>query len=219
MMRRPTMSEMIWPGSPEDAQLASDWAASVSTRVLDWTWRAFDALRLRYLSKVDFSRHPEQLERDLTRQHFVEILLLFASETHGFSSVVPVSEWPEMESRSSATAKPPANDFAFAYVDDRRWAWPIEAKVVRSPGALGEYMKDVTEKFVAGVAAPLTGEGAMIAYLVSCDGNSVLEGIASRLRQHLTVVPEFAGRTHKASFHERTPAPRIRLHHLMMSCN
>jgi hypothetical protein len=219
MTRRPTLSEMIWPDGPEDAYLAIEWAAGVATQVLDWTWRAFDSLKIAHLTKVDFSRHPEQVERDLTRHHFIEIQLLFASETRGFASFVPAPEWPEMETRSSPTAKPPAYDFAFVSVDNRRWAWPIEAKVVTSPGALGEYMKDVSAKFAAGVGAPLVGEGAMIAYLVSCDGDAVLDGIASRLGQILAVVPEFAGRVHKASFHGRTSAPPIRLHHLMMACN
>lgn len=219
MTRRPTASEMIWPDSPDDADVASAWAIGISTQVLSWMWRAFDSLRLDFLNKIDFSQNPEQLERDLTRNHFIEIQLLFKSETQGYSSFVPCAEWPEMETRSSPNAKPPAYDFAFVYVDNRRWAWPAEAKVVKSPGALGEYIKDVNEKFILGRAAPLVGEGAMIAYLVSCDADSVLNNIKSRLGQSLLPVPEFVERAHMFSSHERNPAPNIRLHHMMMKCN
>ena len=217
--RRPTASEMIWPDSPDDADLATTWAVGISSQVLSWMWRAFDSMRNSLFPRIDFTRDPEQLERDLTRNHFVEIQLLFGTETSGYASFVPVHEWPELETRSSSQAKPPAYDFAFIYPDDRRWAWPAEAKVVTSSSALGEYMKDVNEKFIRGVAAPLVGEGAMIAYLISCDADSVLSGIESRLGQRLQPVPKFVDRQHKCSSHGRENAPNIRLHHLMMVCD
>src|SRR5438132_1118940 len=78
---------------------------------------------------------------------------------------------PELLSRSSARAKPPAYDLSFSHVEHDLWQWPIEAKVVLTPKALGEYLRDVQDKFIAGIAAPMIGEGAMIGYLLSGDDN------------------------------------------------
>ena len=67
-----------------------------------------------------------------------------------------------MDSRSTAQAKPPANDLAFVSIDNQNWAWAIEAKVLRSAGSLAEYLKDVNDKFVNGIASPFIGDGGMI---------------------------------------------------------
>lgn len=219
MARRPTFSELVWPEDPDERNLPSEWASSHCVKVLDWTWRAFDVLIAKHASNVDFSQPLEQLERDLVRCHFTEIQLLFANETDGFASIVPQHEWPELESRKSAAAKPPAYDLAFSSTANHRWAWPIEAKVVPTPGTLAEYLKDVNDKFVAGVASPLLGEGAMIAYLLQKDSTDIFfQNLAAKLEQSLKPLPEFAERTHRASEHVRTSNPNLRLHHLAMVC-
>ena len=218
MTRRPTLSEMIWPDDPSDVELAISWARSVTVCILDWMWRSFDAIQLQYLSKIDFTLPMEQIERDLARIHFVQIQKLYAAETQGFSSFHPASEWPEMESRSTASAKPPAYDFAFVAEDNKRWAWPLEAQVLSSSGSLGEYLNDVNQKFVAGIAAPLIGEGAMIGYLLFNDTELTFTTISKRLDQSLERVDEFHERAHRVSWHIRESAPHLRLHHLLMVC-
>ena len=218
MNRRPTFSAFAWPDDPAEADLPIQWACGVATQVLDWTWRAFDAIQANHLMRVDLTQPPEQLERDLTRNHFVEIQILFALETEGYAALVPHHEFPEMESRTSASAKPPAYDLAFVSTANQRWAWPLEAKVVSAPNRLGEYLKDVNDKFVGGVAAPLVGEGAMIAYLLTNETTAVFENLENRLNQPLQMVPEFCERPHRVSRHLRTTAPELRLHHLLMEC-
>lgn len=158
------------------------------------------------------------MERDLTRNHFVQIQVLFAAETDGYAALVPHHEFPEMESRTSPSAKPPAYDLAFVSTSNQRWAWPVEAKVVRSADRLGEYLKDVNDKFLGGIAAPLVGEGAMIAYLLTNDTIAVVENLANRLKQPLQTIPEFRDRPHRLSRHMRAMAPELRLHHLLMEC-
>lgn len=219
MTRRPTFSELVWPSDPDVRELASVWASENCVRVLGWTWRAFDALMAKHAPAVDFSQPMEQLERDLVRCHFVEIQLLFASETDGYATVVPQHEWPELESRKSAAAKPPAYDLAFISTANQRWAWPIEAKVLPTPATLAEYLKDVSDKYVAGVASPLLGDGAMIAYLLQKDSaQAFFQNLAAKLQQSLQLVPEFAERTHRMTDHVRTSNPNLRLHHLAMVC-
>lgn len=219
MTRCPTFSELRWPDDPSDADLPTRWAASVAIHVLDLTWQAFDTLRADHLARIDLRQPLEQLERDLTRNHFIEIQRLFATETDGYSSFVPHHEWPETESRTSPSARPPAYDLAFVSLANRRLAWPIEAKVVPSSHRLGEYLKDVNDKFVGGVAAPLVGEGGMIAYLLTSETATFFENLAERLAQILEQPdPRFRKRPHRISHHSRAAAPDLRLHHLLMPC-
>lgn len=215
MTRRPTMSELIWP---DDDELPKRWAEGVTERILDWTWRAFDEFSQKHLATVDLTQPLEQLERDLVRQHFIEIQILFSVETDGYSSLIPHHEWPEMESRSSAPAKPPAYDLAYVCERNRRWAWPIEAKVLPSPGALAEYLKDVNEKFVKGIASPLAGEGGMVGYLLSEDTTTCLTNLEKKLGKQLNIVDAFKERCHRTSKHTRKDAPNLRLHHMIMVC-
>ena len=217
-MRRHTFSELRWPDDPSEADLPVEWANSVATQVLDWTWRAFDALQTDHLTHIDLTQPLEQLERDLTRNHFIEIQKLFCVETDGYPSFVPHHEWPETESRTSASAKPPAYDFAFVSLNNRRWAWPLEAKVISSPGRLGAYLKDVNEKFVGCVAAPLVGEGAMVAYVLEDEVSIIFKNLAEKLGQNLEPAPSFPERPHRVSRHSRSAAPSLRLHHMMMQC-
>ena len=102
MTRRPTFSELRWPDDPADADLPCQWASSVAMRVLDWTWRAFDALQTNHLMHVNLNQPLEQLERDLTRNHFIEIQRIFGAETDGYQNFVPHHEWPETESFGKA---------------------------------------------------------------------------------------------------------------------
>jgi len=219
MTRRPTPSEFAWPFGPEDNELAISWASSMTTQVLGWTWRAFDDLKTNLLSCIDWTQPLEQVERDMVRNHFGCIQRIFATETDGFAAFYPSHEEPEMETRSTANAKPPAYDLAFVATANPRWIWPIEAKIVRSPKALAEYMKDVNEKFVAGIAAPFVGEGAMVGYLTSLNATTTLDNISLRLGQPLTTIKDFRNRSHKTSFHSRSNAPDLRLHHMIMTCD
>ena len=90
--------------------------------------------------------------------------------------------------------------------------------MVQSPGRLGEYLKDVNNKFVGCVAAPLVGEGAMIAYLMTDQTRTVFENLSNRLDQTLEEVPSFNDRPHRISHHLRHSAPELRLHHMLMQC-
>jgi hypothetical protein len=214
-MSRPTVSELVWPMDVESHQQAQEWAGAASLQVLDWTWRAFDALRTNVLNRIDLRQPLEQLERDLTSHHFREIQKLWTRETDGYSAFAPQHEWSEMATRSPAPAKPPANDIAFVWNDNQRVAWPIEAKVVSTVAALAKYLQD-TAKFTNGKAAPFVGEGAQIAYLLSGLADSFFLNLSNHFT--LEVVNEFANRSHRCSRHKRTSAPALLLHHMAMLC-
>ena len=198
-------------------QQAQEWAGSVALQVLDWAWRSFDLLRINVLSRIDLNQPLEQLERDLVSNHFCEIQQIWALETDGFSSFCPHHEWPEAATRSPAPAKPPAYDIAFVWNDNRRIAWPLEAKVLSTAATLAAYLSD-TAKFTDGTAAPFVGEGAQIAYLLSGTAAEFFANLSKRLELKLRSLPEFANRSHRSSDHTRISAPKLCLHHLAMLC-
>lgn len=216
-MSRPTLSDLRWPMDEDSRQQAEEWAAGESNRLLDWTWRGFDALRANVLSHVDLNQPLDQLERDLTSKHFIEINRIWAAETGGECSFVPHHEFPENQTRPGGSGKPPASDISFIWYENQRVSWPIEAKVLKTPGTLAEYVTD-TAKFVNGIAAPLVGEGAQIAYLLTGLPDDLFSNLNARLSSPLQVVPEFPSRPHRTSSHARTTAPDLRLHHMAMLC-
>jgi hypothetical protein len=216
-MSRPTASELRWPMDDESRRQAEVWAVGVSAQVLGWTWSAFDALCANVLNEVDMSQPLEQLERDLTSKHFIEIQRIFGAETEGFSSILPHHEFPENESRPGGSGKPPASDISFVWYENQRVSWPVEAKVVPTPGSLSEYLGD-TKKFVDGIAAPLVGEGAQIAYLLTGKADSFFDNLRTLLPSPLASLPEFSERAHLVSSHARTSHPDLQLHHMAMCC-
>jgi hypothetical protein len=164
------------------------------------------------------------LERDFTHLHSIEIQRLWARDTGGYSTLSPGHEIPEYESRHSARAKPPAHDLGFVHAEYPRISWPIEAKVVREPSALTDYLADVRNKFVAGKAAPFVGQAAMIGYLLSGTAREVFAALEVQLSQVLNHPSAFPSRDHRTSFHTRGKSPFARdlpdllLHHLVMTC-
>lgn len=216
MSRRPTLSEVLWPDDPADADLPVQWAEDMAVQVLDWVWRGYDQLRDKHLSRVDLTQPTEQLERNLTFLHFGEIQEIWARETEGFSSLRPGHEIPEMKNRSSPSAKPPANDLGFVHTENQRWIWPIEAKVLPTSAALAEYLNDVRGKFVTGIAGPFVGEGGMVGYLLQGLPSDVFDKLTRELGQSLLPVSEFNARQHRLSRHARDNSPSLRLHHMIM---
>ncbi len=218
MSTRRTLSSLAFPNDASNPDLPVEWARGVAIQILRWILASFDRMKTGCLSQIDFGLHLDQLERSLTQLHYVELQLVMREQTQGYCSFVAIHECDEFESLKSAKAKPPAHDFGFVHVEHRRWIWPIEAKVLPSPSDLSEYLKDVREKFETGIAAPLTGEGAMLGYLLSGDSEAVFVHLHDRLSIEMLVVPEFADRPHRMTMHARSGFPLLRLHHLLMSC-
>lgn len=217
-MSRPSLSEIRWPMDDESRRQARDWATDVATQVLDWTWRAFDALNASILGHVDMSQSLDQLERDLTSKHFVEIQRIFAFETEGFSSIIPHHEFPENESAPGGSGRPPASDISFVWYENQRVSWPIEAKVLKTTGTLAAYLGD-TAKFENGTAGPFVGEGAQIAYLLTGTTDDFFLNLSVKLNLPFSQVSQFASRPHRITRHSRIAAAELTLHHLAMQCN
>jgi hypothetical protein len=82
--------------------------------------------------------------------------------------------------------------------------------------ALAEYLNDVRGKFATGIAGPSVGEGGMIGYLLKGSPRDIFDKLADELGQPLLPVSEFNARQHRSSNHDRTDAPLLRLHYLIM---
>jgi hypothetical protein len=100
--------------------------------------------------------------------------------------------------------------------------WPLEAKVLETPGTLAEYERGVREESLTCRYAPFSGAGAMLGYLLTGRANDALAGIAVRLNCILEPVAVFADRPHCVSSHVRIiPAGKnyptnFRCHHLIL---
>lgn len=217
MSRRPAYSEIRWPMDPDAVAKAQTWARGASIRILDWTWRSFEQFHAKHLSQCSLTRPLEEIERDLTSKHFVELNGLWARETKGYSSVTPIYEFPELASRPEPPGRSPAYDFAFVCNENPNVAWPIETKVVPSVRSFAKYLGDV-EKFQSGIASPFVGEGGLIGYLLEGAPADFFAHLESNVGQQLQPLPEFATRPHRVSLHSRSPAPTLRLHHMVMDC-
>lgn len=220
MNRRKTYGEIRWPDDRDSRRFAVEWAESVVEQALNDVWCAFDDMVVNELDNSPdlVATHPEQLERELTQWHSIAVQRRWAKRTRGRGSVVPIHEAHELESRKGGKAMPPSYDLAFIHIGNKRWKLPIEAKLLPSATMLRLYVEDIQKKYIPGIAAPLVGECGMIGYLLAGRAGDVFKRLAATLKQPLLTVERFKDRAHKATVHARVKAPKLRIHHMVMSC-
>ena len=101
--------------------------------------------------------------------------------------------------------------------------WPLEAKVLKTPRSLADYVRDVRDEFLSCRYAPFSSGGAMLGYLLSGAEGDALVAIEARLGRTLAAVPAFLDRPHRVSEHSRlVPAGKdypvdFRCYHLMLA--
>jgi hypothetical protein len=100
--------------------------------------------------------------------------------------------------------------------------WPLEAKVLRTDGAVGQYTREITENFLTCRYAPFSGDGAMLGYLLEGEPTRAFENIAIKTPCALEDHPDFYSHYHKISVHERSVPEgkdypvNFSCHHLIM---
>lgn len=128
----------------------------------------------------------------------------------------------ERETMLPPPAQPPQNDIAFKLWSDERIMWPMEAKVLKTAGAVSEYIKDIHEQFLTCRYAPFSGEGAMLGYLLLGTADDAFQNIAKKTPCKLTDHPSFKSRPQKLSRHTRivpsgkTYPSQFVCHHLLL---
>jgi hypothetical protein len=220
-IRRKTIAEARFPKIPEFQELANVWGSDASLLILSFVWRGYDLLRQDVLDHVDASEVDEDLERSVTQ-------LLEPRVRRSMTGDEPfdVQHGPyEHETRQPPPAQPPEYDLAFVLRANPRVMWPLEAKLVRTPGGVARYVQEITDNFLTCRYAPFSREGAMLGYVLSADTSSVFGNIARSVPCELEGVLDFADRAHRTSHHTRAvPAGKaypqsFTCHHLLMLLN
>ena len=128
----------------------------------------------------------------------------------------------ERETMQPPPAQPPQYDIAFILRTEERIMWPMEAKVLKTSGAVSEYIKDIHEQFLTCRYAPFSGEGAMLGYLLSSTTDDVFQNIAKKTPCEMNDHPAFSSRPQKLSHHTRNVPSgksypsKFCCHHLML---
>jgi len=206
MRRGGTLGENRWPEAPEFVQAAERLQANARSILLRAIWDGFDRLRAEVLTAFDPSVVDEEIERSITQYLTPQIRRSLPQP----SPYEVEQGWYEFATRLPAPAQPPLYDIAFVLRSNERVALPLEAKVLRTHGAVADYVHDLKEQFLTCRYAPFSSEGAMIGYLLSGDPAKALENIASKGEIILEVTGDFPTRPYRWSRHRRYPPPGMK---------
>jgi len=216
MRRGLTPVQANYPIPQDFVALIQVWKSDAVDRLFGCVWQGFDKLRTDH--EFDLTDADENLERGITQlvcqpiRDVMEVDSPFYLEHHPF----------EDETRQPAPAAPPAPDLAFILRANPRASLPLEAKILRTDGAVAEYVREVTENFLQCRYAPFSSQGGMLGYLLAGVPSSTLQSIARQLGCVLAPHTTFAGRDHACSRHQRkgrlcAKAPReFTCHHLII---
>lgn len=179
---------------PAFIALAHAWASPLERLFIDLVWRAYDVMRATP-PLVD----GRDLERSVTQ-------LLEPRIRDGMTGYEPfyIQHSPfEHETMKAPPAQPPAYDLAFVLRADERIMWPLEAKVLATPGAVAAYVQDVQTQFLTCRYAPFSASGAMLGYLLTGASHEAFEAIGIKLGCNLGQVADHPGRPLRRSRHHR----------------
>lgn len=178
--------------------LARSWMHDPAKWLLGFVWAGYDDMR---------ANPPTIDTRDLERS-ITQLLEPRVRDAMTGDEPFYIQHGPcERETMAAPPAQPPTYDLAFILRADERIMWPLEAKVMETPGTLAEYERDVRNEYLTCRYAPFSASGAMLGYLLSGTAADALVRIASKLGCALDPVVEFSGRPHRVSSHQRLVPP------------
>ncbi len=192
--------------------LAGQWAKDPAPQMLGFVWKAYDEMLMK-------PRHVD--DRDLERSITQLLEPRIRDAMTGYEPYYIQHGAFERETMASPPAQPPQYDLAFVLRADERIMWPLEAKVLETPGTLAEYEREIREQYLTCRYAPLTTSGAMLGYLLTGSAADALAKIGAKLNITLDQVADFPDKPHRASTHKRNvPAGKLysidfKCHHLI----
>lgn len=199
-----TLNEAIFSAPSNMDDLIEFWDDNLTTNLLELVWKAYDELQKNEFAKVNWAQPMDDLERGITE-------LLERKINSIMNSYLPciVQHGPfERELRSPSPAQPPEYDIAFIARDNQRIMWPLEAKVLandrNSITTLGDYITTINDRYLTCRYAPFSNGGAMLAYLLAGNPSVVFDNVATQLGKDLIPHPNFPGRMHRHSDHNRS---------------
>ena len=201
------------PVDPAFIALACSWMRSPATRFLGYVWNAYDDTKTNPL-RVD----SRDLERSITQAFEPRIRKVMSGYEPFFVQHGPY----ERETMEAPPAQPPQYDLAFVFWACDAVMWPIEAKVLETPGRVARYVRDVKKEFLTCRYAPFSDSGAMLGYLLKGNPSDAFLAIEKSLDGKLKAVPEHLSRPSRRSNHNRAvPSgkpypPNFECYHLML---
>jgi hypothetical protein len=193
--------------------LAATWTRDQADILLSFVWAGYDRMRAD-MPAVD----PGDLERSISQLLEPRIRDAMSGDEPFYIQHGPF----EHETMAPSPAQPPTYDLAFVWRAEERIMWPLEAKVLETPGRIAEYERGVREQYLTCRYAPFSGAGAMLGYLLSGSPAEALIHIEARLGCTLESVSAFVARPHRVSNHRRVvPAGKnypadFRCYHLVL---
>lgn len=218
MERKLSIGELRWPISQEFVSVAKRWKEDASAILLGFIWKGYDSLSNAILLKIDCTQAEDQIERSVTQYLTPKI----RDNMTGYEPFDVEQGVNEFETREPSPAQPPVYDIAFVLRQNERVMWPLEAKVLKSDGSVGEYVKEITRNFLTCRYAPFSSEGAMLGYLLSGKPSNAFANIAKKTPCTLRKSSAFSKRNHMISDHVRSirrgkPYPaNFVCHHLIL---
>jgi len=215
---RLTFGELRWPDSADFVSVAKEWQADATTILLGFVWQGYDSFRKNVLSQIDCSQAEDQLERSITQYLTPEV----RDAMTGYEPFHMEQGVYEFETRELAPSQPPLYDIAFVLRQNPRIMWPLEAKVLKTDGSVGEYVKEINNNFLTCRYAPFSSEAAMLGYLLAGNPTTAFRNIAEKAPCDMSDNVNFIERSHKISIHTRsvpqgkTYPVNFICHHLIM---
>ncbi len=216
MVRRGNIFQKRYPNTSDFVELAKAWNPDAISILIRLVWEGYDLLVSKFLSQINFDGNEEQLERSVTQALVVKIHQVKTGDE-------PFSVLQEVyEIESYQMLRPPQYDIAFILYENDRIIWPLEAKVLKTDGEVGDYIKEINENFITCRYAPFSSQGGMLGYLFSGDPKKAFTNIETKAPCTLNDHPDFPTRDHKTSDHQRVvPSGKLypvnfRCHHLLL---
>lgn len=206
---------------PEAQDIIRLWPQTIVPQLLALLWEGYDRLYSTKLSKVRIEDADIQLERALTALLHDEIQMIIA-ERGGHAGFLLRHESWELETLNLRPTRPPQYDLAFVWFEKQLLQWPCEAKVLRTAGAVADYVADVRDAFLTCIYAPFSSSGAMLGLLFQGDATFSFERISATLPSTLIDCVQHPDRPHRISRHARIvpsgkPYPCVfECHHLIL---
>lgn len=196
------------PVDPAFVAKAAAWMKHPADTLLPLVWTAY--------GRMNHDR-PMVDGRDLERSISQLLEPRLRDAMSGFEPFYVQHGTFERETMAKPPAQPPEYDLAFVWRADERVIWPLEAKVLETPGRLADYDRDLRKEFLTCRYAPFTASGAMIGYLLSGRAEDALDQIATRIGISLDRLSPEDARPQRVSRHVR-PVPQGKTYPAAFTC-